>query len=91
MPLDSVLERPLRFVSARDVLPVLTAVAGYFPGGRIGAVGDLPAGVIRQWRRWCLSPDYFASAEGASAREQFDAVRTPIVSLSFTPRQCMQK
>src|SRR3546814_8154835 len=27
--------------------PVLTAVAGYFPGGRIGAVGDLPAAIGR--------------------------------------------
>jgi predicted alpha/beta hydrolase len=69
--------------------PLLTPVFGYFPGRRLGMVGDLPEGVIRQWRRWCLSPDYVASAEGASAREQFDAVRTPIVSLSFTDDEMM--
>ncbi|MFN7643314.1 MAG: hypothetical protein ACK5PW_09570 [Burkholderiales bacterium] len=35
------------------------------------------------------SPDYVASAEGAAARERFDAVRTPIVSLSFTDDEMM--
>ncbi|WP_312597941.1 alpha/beta hydrolase family protein [Stutzerimonas nitrititolerans] len=69
--------------------PVLTAVAGYFPGERIGAVGDLPAGVIRQWRRWCLHPDYLLGVEGEPIQRAFDAVKTPLVSLSFTDDEMM--
>lgn len=69
--------------------PVLTALAGYFPGGRIGAVGDLPAGVIRQWRRWCLHPEYLIGVEGEPVRQAFDAVRTPLTSLSFTDDEMM--
>jgi predicted alpha/beta hydrolase len=69
--------------------PVLTAMAGYFPGGRIGAVGDLPAGVIRQWRRWCLHPEYLVGVEGESMQRAFDAVRTPMTSLSFTDDEMM--
>lgn len=69
--------------------PVLTAVAGYFPGDRIGAVGDLPAGVIRQWRRWCLHPDYLVGIEGEPMRQAFAAVRTPLTSLSFTDDEMM--
>jgi predicted alpha/beta hydrolase len=69
--------------------PLLTALAGYFPGGRIGAVGDLPAGVIRQWRRWCLHPDYLVGVEGESMQRAFDAVRTPMTSLSFTDDEMM--
>ncbi|WP_434457123.1 alpha/beta hydrolase [Stutzerimonas urumqiensis] len=69
--------------------PVLTALAGYFPGGRIGAVGDLPAGVIRQWRRWCLHPEYLVGVEGEPVRRAFDAVRTPLTSLSFTDDEMM--
>lgn len=69
--------------------PVLTAVAGYFPGGRIGAVGDLPAGVIRQWRRWCLHPEYLVGVEGEPVRRAFAAVRTPLTSLSFTDDEMM--
>jgi len=69
--------------------PVLTAMVGYFPGGRIGAVGDLPAGVIRQWRRWCLHPDYLVGVEGEPMRQAFAAVRTPLTSLSFTDDEMM--
>lgn len=69
--------------------PLLTAVAGYFPGERIGAVGDLPAGVIRQWRRWCLHPDYLIGVEGAPIQRAFNAVKTPLVSLSFSDDEMM--
>jgi predicted alpha/beta hydrolase len=48
--------------------PLGTALFGYFPGGRLGMVGDLPAGVMRHWRRWCLSPEYLLSAEGLHAQ-----------------------
>jgi predicted alpha/beta hydrolase len=69
--------------------PTLTAVAGYFPGARIGAVGDLPAGVIRQWRRWCLHPDYLVGVEGAPMRQAFAEVKTPLTSLSFSDDEMM--
>lgn len=69
--------------------PVLTPLAGYFPGERLGAVGDLPAGVIRQWRRWCLHPDYLIGVEGEPVRRAFDAVKTPLVSLSFSDDEMM--
>ena len=64
-------------------VPLLTPLFGYFPGERLKMVGDIPKGVIMQWRDWCLHPDYIAS-EGEAVRAQFAAVRTPIVSLSFT-------
>ena len=69
--------------------PALTPLFGYFPGKRLGAVGDLPAGVIRQWRRWCLHPEYLVGAEGDWMRDAFAAVRTPLVSLSFTDDEMM--
>ena len=55
-------------------VPVATALCGYFPGKRLRKVGDLPAGVIAQWRRWCLSPDYVGS-EGREARAAYASVR----------------
>lgn len=57
--------------------PVGIALAGYFPGKRLGAIGDLPAGVMWQWRRWCLHRDYLG-AEGAALRLRYAQVRTPI-------------
>jgi predicted alpha/beta hydrolase len=75
----------LWFVAA----PVATALCGYFPGRRLGMVGDLPRNVMRQWRRWCLDPDYAAGAEGPALRQAYAAVRTPITSLSFADDEFM--
>lgn len=73
----------------RVLAPTLTPLFGYFPGKRIGAVGDLPRGVIRQWRRWCLHPEYMLSEEQMGFRKQFADVRTPMLSLSFTDDEMM--
>src|SRR3954468_438158 len=62
---------------------------GYFPGRRLRKVGDLPRGVMNQWRRWCLNPEYAVGAEGPAVREQFAAVTTPITSLSFVDDEFM--
>lgn len=70
------------------VAPLAVRLFGYFPGRRLRMVGDLPRGVIEQWRRWCLDPDYAVGVE-PGAREQFAAVRTPIVSLSFEDDEFM--
>ena len=70
------------------MVPVLTPLFGYFPGQRLGAVGDLPAGVIRQWRRWCLHPRY-SGAEGPAALARYAAVRFPITALSVTDDEMM--
>jgi predicted alpha/beta hydrolase len=52
-------------------------------------VGDLPAGVIQQWRDWCLNRDYVVGHEGEPVRLQYAEVKTPILSLSFTDDQYM--
>jgi len=71
------------------LVPLATAVCGYFPGRRIGKVGDLPRGVILQWRRWCLDPRYHVGAEGGAVRAQFEQVRFPVVALSITDDEMM--
>lgn len=69
--------------------PALTPLFGYFPGRALRMVGDLPRGVIEQWRRWCLHPEYCVGAEGEELRAAFDAVTTPLTSLSFTDDEMM--
>jgi predicted alpha/beta hydrolase len=71
------------------LVPLATALCGYFPGRRIGKVGDLPRGVVLQWRRWCMHPRYHVGAEGAAVRAQFEAVRFPVVALSITDDELM--
>jgi predicted alpha/beta hydrolase len=71
------------------LVPVATRLFGYFPGKRLRKVGDLPRGVILQWRRWCLDPRYHVGAEGTVVREQFEQVRFPVVALSITDDELM--
>ena len=73
------------------VAPLVTPLFGYFPGKRLRMVGDLPAGVIRQWRRWCLDPEYAVGAEGSAVRELFARVTTPVTSISFTDDEMMSE
>ena len=71
------------------LVPLATRLFGYFPGKRLRKVGDLPRGVVLQWRRWCLDPRYHVGAEGPAVREQFAQVRFPVVALSMTDDELM--
>ena len=71
------------------LVPLGVAIAGYFPGKRIGKVGDLPRGVVLQWRRWCMHPRYHVGAEGEAVRALFAAAKFPIVALSITDDELM--
>jgi predicted alpha/beta hydrolase len=64
------------------LVPLLTPLFGYFPGRALRVVGDLPAGVAWQWRRWCLDPDYLL-CEGAGIAAGFARVAAPITAYSF--------
>ena len=81
--------RPLAWWLWFVVTPLAVSLCGYFPGKALRKVGDLPKGVIEQWRRWCLNPEYAVGAEGEAIRAQYAAVRTPIVSLSFSDDEMM--
>ena len=69
--------------------PAALRLFGYFPGRRMRKVGDLPHGVMRQWRAWCLNREYAVGVEGDEIRRRFAAVKTPILSLSFTDDEYM--
>lgn len=71
------------------LVPVATRLFGYFPGKRVGAVGDLPNGVVRQWRKWCLHPQYSAGAEGGAVRQSYEKAKFPVLSLSIQDDEMM--
>lgn len=81
--------RPLAWWLWFVVTPLAVSLWGYFPGKTLRKVGDLPKGVMQQWRRWCLDPEYAVGAEGGDMRSRYAAVRTPIVSLSFSDDEMM--
>jgi predicted alpha/beta hydrolase len=71
------------------LVPIATRLFGYFPGKKLRKVGDLPAGVIMQWRKWCLSPRYSVSAEGEAVRQGYANARFPVHALSITDDELM--
>lgn len=78
--------RPLRYVIGafwHVIVPLSVARHGYYAGQRLRAVGDLPRGVVAQWKRWCVSPD-FVMSEGPAVREAYARVRLPITAVLFT-------
>ena len=71
------------------LVPQAARLCGYFPGRALKKVGDLPAGVILQWRRWCLHPAYSVGAEGAAVAQCYGAVRFPVLALSMADDELM--
>lgn len=64
------------------LVPVLCPLFGYFPGRRLGVIGDVPTGAMRQWRSWCLTPEYILTGE-PSARLAYATARYPVLALNF--------
>jgi len=76
--------RRLRMLALWWVLiPVLTALAGRFPGSWIGTA-DLPPGIARNWARWGRSRHYICDERGRPLRPFNDRVAFPIRWLSFS-------
>lgn len=71
------------------VVPIVLPLAGYFPGRSLRKIGDLPRGVMVEWRRWCLHRDYLLRDGGPERREHYARITTPILSLSFTDDEYM--
>lgn len=71
------------------LVPLATRLCGYFPGRKLRKVGDLPAGVILQWRRWCLHPGYSVGAEGPAVAQRYGAVRFPVLAWSMADDELM--
>lgn len=70
------------------IAPLSIRAFGYYPGGRLGIIGDLPGPVMRQWAHWCRKPDYMLGAHPEFA-EDYARVTLPLTSVSFTDDETM--
>lgn len=73
------------------LVPLSLPLFGYFPGRRLRKVGDLPRGVMAQWRRWCMDRHYMMGEGGAALRAQYAALKLPMLSLAFTDDEFMSR
>lgn len=76
------------FLKWHVFMPALTAVCGYFPGGRLGWLEDTPRGVVRDWTaraprfedNWRTLP----AAERHELVERFAAMRGATLAVSLS-------
>lgn len=73
----------------RVITPLSVAIAGYFPGKRLGILDDLPRGAIMQWRHWSLHPNYLLRDDEAARRAGFERYTIPVHMLSFEDDELM--
>lgn len=74
------------------VMPVLTALCGYFPGRRLGWLEDTPRGVVRDWTArhprfedaWANGQPSLSEAERQELVERFAAMRGETLALSLS-------
>lgn len=70
-------------------VPLLTPLLGYFPGKRLGMVGDLPGPAARQWARWCRHPEFAWGAEPDKVMPSLLSARFTMDAMSFTDDEAM--
>jgi len=78
----ALLQQPRLALLWRGLVPLLSATFGYLPA-RAGLGEDLPAGVAREWARWCTHPDYLIGGH-PDAVARFARFDRPSVFYSFT-------
>jgi predicted alpha/beta hydrolase len=70
------------------LMPLATALMGYFPGRALRIGEDLPAGVVRDWMRrgqkHLVTPERMAGMALPEAYANFDALTMPMLAYSFT-------
>ena len=70
------------YLKGHVLMPLVTALLGYFPAKRLGWFEDTPAGVVRDWRRF--GSDAMSEAERARHLAPCAGVTAPILALSTT-------
>lgn len=75
-------QRARLFAKWHVVMPLVTALLGYFPGRRLRWLEDTPRGVVRDWRRF--GSKVLGDSERRSLTRSFEAVTAPTLALSVT-------
>ena len=67
----------------RVIAPLAMRVSGYYPGRRLGMLGDAPSAPMKQWARWCLSTDYYG-VDVPDLAGRLAELDLPVAAVSFT-------
>lgn len=78
----SAAEQPAILLKLFVMLPLLTSTLGYLPA-KPGLGVDMPAGIVREWARWCRNPEYFLG-DHPELRERMASYTGSLLALSVT-------
>ncbi len=62
--------------------PAMARAVGYIPWSKFGGGEDLPAGVAREWARWCRDPRYLFG-DPTLPLHRYAAFEAPVLAYSF--------
>ncbi len=65
------------------IAPLAMRVSGYYPGRRLGMLGDAPSAPMKQWGRWCRSTDYYG-VDVPDLAGRLAELDLPVAAVSFT-------
>ena len=66
------------------MVPPLVFLFGYFPFKLLRGGEDLPKQIMKSWKKWCTSKDYFFDDPSVLATKNFSLFTGPIRTHSFT-------
>lgn len=85
------LERPLRRFFWLVLVPGLTRMAGYYPGKRIGILGDIPKPIVLEWARMCRTRSFFAPTPAEIPLASFAQYSGKLTVISISDDRIMPK
>lgn len=64
------------------LIPVLTRIAGVFPGRTLGIMPEnIPPRVVRQWARWARDPGYLMGRHRPASAGNFAKITAPVLGV----------
>ena len=76
--------RPRLIRGFAAALPAITALAGYFPGKRLGFAGREASGLMRDWATTVRRGDYLVPGIGQRVNESLQRFDGPVHAIGFT-------
>lgn len=65
------------------IIPMFTTIFNYFPAKKLGLFENLPKKVVYEWAKWGKQKEYMMAFYN-SKTYFYDAIKTPMLALSFT-------
>lgn len=70
----------LRIIGLKFIIRALSRIYGFYPGKKIGVMGNIPKQVVKEWANWCDKPNGLFDS---FPDNHYHKLRIPILAFSF--------